>query len=570
MKLRVAIAGAGIGLMALWLVALWVSGAEAPAPGSAAHEVVDGILSPELLRGHTTFLADDLLEGRAPASRGGELAAKYIAAQFARLGLEPGAENGSYFQSVPMVGKTVDSAPVLRVRGAGNRSASFKFVEDFVAFTDLERSNVKAEGELVFVGYGIVAPEFNWNDFKDADVKGKILVGLVNDPPATDAEPALFGAKALTYYGRWTYKYEEAARQGAAGAILIHTTDSAGYPFQVVQTSWTGEQFELPRTAESLSALALKSWVHEKAGRTILAMADQDFDKLVAAATRRDFRPVALKLTASTDFTQRVRRIESPNVVGVLPGTDARLKDEYVVYTAHYDHLGINPDIDGDGIHNGAADNAVGVAGLLAIAEAMAALPGGSKRSQVFAAVTAEESGLLGSLHYARHPVVPLAQTVANINMDGLNQWGPTRDIVQIGSGKSELDQVAELVARRSQMTLLPDQFPEKGFYYRSDQFSLAKVGVPALYFDAGLDVIGKPEGYGKQKADEYTANDYHQPSDEIKPEWDWNGHVQMARFVFDCGWLAANWEREFHWAPDSEFRAIREDSLRKAREGNQ
>jgi Zn-dependent M28 family amino/carboxypeptidase len=538
------------------------AGSPAPAPPANAGEVITA----PMLHGHTAFLADDLLEGRAPASRGGDLAAKYIAAQFARLGLEPIGPDASYFQNVPMVGRTITTPADLRV-GKGDEALSFKYLDDFVPTTDSERQMATVEGELVFVGYGIVAPEYRWDDFKGVDVKGKILLGLVNDPPATAAEPELFGARALTYYGRWTYKYEEAARQGAAGAILIHTTESAGYPFQVLQASGTGEQFDLPRGPDDLPPLGLKAWITETVARKILALAGQDFDALVAAAAARSFRPVPLELTASTNIHQGVRHIESPNVIGVLPGADPKLSDEYVIYTAHYDHLGMNPDIDGDGIFNGAADNAVGVAGLLGIAEAMVALPEGSKRTQVFAAVTAEEQGLLGSAYYARHPLVPPAQTVANINMDGLNQWGATRDIVLIGSGKSELDDLAQLVADRHQMKLLPDQFPEKGFFYRSDQFNLAKVGIPALYFDNGLDVLGQPPGYGKAKFEEYTAKDYHQPSDEIKPDWDWGGAVQMARYIFECGWLAANWEREFHWAPNAEFRAAREESLQKAKE---
>jgi Zn-dependent M28 family amino/carboxypeptidase len=332
-----------------------------------------------------------------------------------------------------------------------------------------------------------------------------------------------------------------------------------------VQTYWSGEQFELPRTPESLPPLALQAWVTNDAAKQIVALAGQDLDALRRAATRRDFHPVALDLTASTEMTQTVRTIETANVIGLLPGTDPKLKDEYVVYTAHFDHLG-KGEGEGDVIYNGALDNASGVAGLLSIAEAMTELPGGSKRSQVFVGIAAEEAGLLGSEYYATHPTLPPAQTVANINMDGLNTWGPTRDIVEIGKGKSELDQLAEIVAQRNDMVLEPDQFPEKGFFYRSDQFNLAKIGVPALYFDAGLDVIGKPEGYGQQKYEEYTAHDYHQPSDEIKPDWDWRGAQQFTRYLFEVGWLAANWEREFHWYENAEFRAARLESLKKAK----
>ncbi|MGH9804249.1 MAG: M28 family metallopeptidase [Candidatus Acidiferrales bacterium] len=549
------------------LLATVGAGAPANAPVlDAGAKKAQGAISPALLRSHTAFLSDDLFEGRGPGSRGDQLAQKYIAAQFERLGLEPAGGNGTYFQPVTLVGKKIDAPANLRVEGRGE-PAEFKYFDDFVPYTGLEDSDVVVSGELVFAGYGITAPEFRWNDFKGMDMTGKILVLLVNDPPAPREEPGLFGGKAMTYYGRWTYKYEEAARQNAAGAILIHTTDSAGYPFTVVQSSWTGEQFELPRTPEAGRPLPLRAWVTDEAAQKIFSQAGLNLDSLKQAATRRDFQPARLGLRASTRMQQTVRRIESANVIGLLPGRDAARKDEYVIYTAHFDHLGIGKPVNGDAIYNGAADNSIGVAALLAIAEAMTQLPGGTKRSQVFAAVTAEEAGLLGSAHYARHPVFPPAQTVANINMDGLNQWGPTRDIVLVGSGKSELDQVAETVARWNKMKLLPDQFPEKGFYYRSDQFSLAKIGVPALYFDNGLEVVGKPEDYGKQKFEEYTANDYHQPSDEIKPDWDWSGAEQMARFVFQCGWLAASWEREFDWAPTSEFRAVREESLRKASE---
>ena len=546
-------------------------GASAAPALDAGAKQAQAAISPALLRSHTVFLSDDLFEGRGPGSRGDQLAAKYIAAQFERLGLEPAGGNGGYFQPVTLVGKKIDAPADLRVEGRGE-PVEFKYFDDFVPYTGLEDTEVSVSGELVFAGYGITAPEFRWNDFKGMGMSGKILVLLVNDPPATREEPELFGGKAMTYYGRWTYKYEEAARQNAAGAILIHTTESAGYPFKVVQSSWTGEQFELPRTPESGTPeaerpLPLKAWVTEEVAQKIFAQAGLNLDSLRQAATRRDFQPARLGLRASTRMKQTTRRIESANVIGLLPGRDPKHREEYVIYTAHYDHLGMGQAVNGDAIYNGAADNAIGVAALLAIAEAMTQLPEGTRRSQVFAAVAAEEAGLLGSAHYARHPVFPPAETVANINMDGLNQWGPTRDIVQVGSGKSELDEVAETVATWNGMKLLPDQFPEKGFYYRSDQFSLAKIGVPALYFDNGLDVIGKPKGYGKQKFEEYTANDYHQPSDVIKPDWDWSGAEQMARFVFQCGWLAANWEREFDWAPNSEFRAIRQESLRKAKE---
>ena len=558
MKLRAT--GAGIVLLLLTTANAWGQG---PTPTKEMRRAQETI-TVELLRAHTEFLADDLLEGRGPGTRGGELAANYIAAQFRRLGLLPGGENGSYFQNVPMVGSKLEApAPLLVERDA--QSETYTYLEDFVPFTDLEQPQVAVEGVLVFVGYGIVAPEYQWDDFKGADLKGKVLLMLVNDPPAPAEEPQLFGGKALTYYGRWTYKYESAARQGAVGAILIHTTESAGYPFSVVQTSWSGEQFALARQSGDEPPLPLAAWVSQAAAEKILGRAGQELASLQEAAARRSFRPVELGLRVSTEMRLGFRHITMPNVIGLLPGTDEKRKDEYIVYTAHYDHLGIGKEVKGDSIYNGAADNAVGVAGLLSLAEAMSRLTAGSKRSQVFMAVAAEEAGLLGSAYYARHPLFPPAATVANINMDGLSTWGATRDIMLIGNGKSELDEVAQAVARARDLRLRADQFSEKGYFYRSDQFNFAKIGIPALYFDPGLEVIGQPADYGQQKVDEYLANDYHQPSDEIKPGWDWAGAEQVAKFLFEVGWTIANWERTFQWNATSEFRATRLESLRRA-----
>ncbi|MCI0403784.1 MAG: M28 family metallopeptidase, partial [Acidobacteria bacterium] len=425
------------------LLGVALAGVLAAAPPKSPRAVQRGeaAITPELLQGHVEFLSDDLLEGRGPGGRGIVLASNYIAAHFRRLGLKPAGDNGTYFQKVTLLGKKVEPTAELRA-ARGAEAASFKFFDDWVPMSDAEQERVKVDGEMVFAGYGVTAPEFRWDDFKGMDMKGKVLLLVVNDPPATAEEPGLFGGKALTYYGRWSYKYEEAARQGAAGAILIHTTESAGYPFQVVQSSWTTERFVLPRQQGDEPPLGLKAWVSQEAAKKILSMAGQDLAALQMAATSRDFKPVALGVRVSTELEQKLRRLESPNVVGVLPGSDPKGKDEYVVYTAHHDHLGIGkPNKDGDNIYNGAADNASGVAGLLAIAEAMveAAKATPLKRSQVFLAVTAEEQGLLGSLYYARNPIFPPAQTVANINMDGLNTIGPTRDIIQVGNGKSEL-----------------------------------------------------------------------------------------------------------------------------------
>ncbi len=555
-----------------WMAAAVLAGLTfvlvAAAPRQVGVRRGEAAITTELLYAHTAFLSDDLLEGRGPGGRGIQLASKYIASEFRRLGLKPADANGTYFQNVPLLGRKVEPTAELRAQH-GSDSQKFKFFDDWVPMSDSEIDRVKVESDLIFAGYGIVAPENRWDDFKGVDVKGKVLLLLVNDPPATADEPELFGGKALTYYGRWTYKFEEAARQGAAGVILIHTTESAGYPFQVVQSSWTTERFDLPRQAGDEPPLNLKAWVSQTAAEKILALAKLQLSELQKAAATRDFRPVALGVKVSTELEQKLRRLESPNVIGLLPGHDPKGKDEYVIYTAHHDHLGIGqPNKDGDNIYNGAADNALGVAGLLAIAEGMveAAKVTPPRRSQVFLAVTAEEQGLLGSLYYARNPVFPPAQTVANINMDGLNIIGPTRDMVEVGSGKSELDAVAKSVARERGLELKPDQFPEKGFFYRSDQFNFAKVGIPALYFDNGLDVIGQPPGYGKQKAEEYTERDYHQPSDEIKPDWDWRGAEQMAEYLFAVGWRITNATRWYEWNPTAEFRAAREASRQKAK----
>jgi len=551
-----------VSLAGLMLAAIALAESSLP----PAVELAEKVITPERLRAHTAFLADDLLEGRGPATRGGELAAKYIAAQFAGLGLKPISQDGSYFQDVPLLGRKIEPPADLRVAGRA-QELTLKFVDDIVSGSDLEQEQVRVAGDLVFVGYGIVAPEFQWDDFKGADLKGKILLMLVNDPPATRDEPALFGGKALTYYGRWTYKYESAARQGAAGAILIHTTPSAGYPFKVVQSTWSGERFSLPRKAGGDPLLGLKAWISREAAEKILALAGQNLPALEEAAAERRFRPLPLGVKVSTEFKQRLRQIQTANVIGWLPGSDPQLREQYVVYTAHYDHLGVGKEVEGDAIYNGAADNAVGVAALLGLAEAFARQPEPPARSVVFIGIAAEEYGLLGSEYYAKNPVFPPARTAANVNIDGVNTIGPTRDITLIGFGKSDLDELVKQVAGEHGLETRPDNFPEQGFFYRSDQFNFAKVGIPAVYLDNGLDVIGRPEGWGKQKADDYTARDYHQPSDQIKPDWDWRGAQQQTVLLFDIGWRVATRPALPEWYPAAEFRPARQESLRPAGE---
>jgi Zn-dependent M28 family amino/carboxypeptidase len=492
----------------------------------------------EHIAAHQRFLADDLLEGRAPSTRGGQLAAQYLATQLAQLGYDPAGENGTYFQNVPVIESVVDPSFVLSV----GQGAPFRYLQDVVAFSGLNDAQVRAAGEVVFVGHGIVAPEFNWNDYTGVDMKGKIALIMVNDPPATAPEPQLFAGDALTYYGRWTYKYEEAARQGAAGAILIHTDASATYPWQVVQSSWSGTQYSLPPVAGT-PTLAIKAWVTEAAARSIAQRAGQDLDALRKAALSRGARPVPFGVQASATIVQKVQQKVSPNVVGVLPGSDPR---EAVIYTSHYDHMGMREPrpgeaADADRIYNGAIDNASGLAGTLEVAQALARSRPRPRRSIYILFTTAEESGLLGAEYFAAHPVQPAAAYAANINIDGLNLFGRAKDVVLLGAERSTLgDAAAQLAARRGR-TIGPDPEPNRGYFFRSDHFPLAKVGIPALSIGDSRQYIGKEPGYAKRLRDDYNAHDYHQPSDEMKSTWDYAGAVDDMRFLAELGWIIAN-----------------------------
>jgi len=410
----------------------------------------------------------------------------------------------------------------------------------------------------VFVGYGIEAPEYQWDDFKGVDVKGKVLVMLNNDP---DWDPKLFAGNTRLYYGRWTYKYESAARHGAAGVIIVHTTPSAGYPWQVVHSSWGGTQFELP--AESEPRIQLKGWATEDAVRRLLKAGGADLDALVAKARSRSFKPVPLNLRTSIKFENDVSRVRTANVAGLLPGSDPKLRDEVVIYSAHHDHFGIGePDKSGDRIYNGAEDNAAGCAQLLAIARAFAALPERPRRSVLFLFVAGEEQGLLGSKYYSLHPTFPAGKSAANINYDGGNFLGRTRDLTQVGAGKSSLDAIARALVEKQGRVLVPDQNPDKGYYYRSDQFSFAKIGVPALYFDEGTDYIGKPAGWGKQQHDAWTEHVYHQPSDQLNDSWNFDGMIEDATVGFEAGWLVAQADEMPAWNAGDEFEAARKKAL--------
>lgn len=525
-----------------------------PAEKAAANAVTD-----DALRAHIRFLASDLLEGRAPASRGDLLAQQYIQAQMEALGFEPGAPESGWVQRVPLVGIS-GRAPQKLPLSKDDKKLELERLDDFVAFSGTQKSQSRVEkAEIVFVGYGIVAPEHSWDDYKDVDVKGKVLLMMNNDP---EDDPKLFAGKTRLWYGRWDYKYQIAARKGAVGAFIIHTQPSAGYPWQVVQTSWSRERFELPYEGEP--RVEIKGWFTDGASKKIASLGGQDLDRLRSAALRRDFRPVPLGVEFSIEIENTVQTKESGNVIGKLPGSDPRLAREAVIYTAHHDHLGMK--MDGkpgeDVIFNGAVDNASGVAATLAIARAFTELPKAPRRSVYFAFVAAEEQGLLGSEYLAKHPPLAPGRIAANINIDGLNILGRTKDLTMIGLGKSSLDTLVLALAKMQGRVVRPDQFPDRGFFYRSDQFNLAKVGVPAAYFDNGTEVIGKPPGWGVQKTEEWERVDYHQPSDELEEDWDLSGAVEDARLSFWLGVKVANAERMPEWNRGDEFESARKKAV--------
>ena len=535
--------------------------AAAAAAGPVAPPSPSPLVTAERLRGHIRFLSSDLLEGRGPASRGDQLAEQYIAAQMEAMGLQPGAPDGTYFQPFDIVGVTSQNPAAISAVRAG-RTVDLRFHEDYIAVSGLQQPEAAIEdAEVVFVGYGIVAPEYKWNDYK-SDVRGKVVLVMNNDP---ESDPALFAGKTRLYYGRWDYKYESAAAAGAAAVFIIHTVPSAGYPWQVVQSSWTGEQFQLPATGAPKARI--EGWVTEEAARKLTALGGRDLDTLRAAAQSRAFKPVPLGVRLSARLVNTVTRKKTANVLGRLPGADANRASEAVVYTAHHDHLGINADAKPgeDAIYNGAYDNASGVAALLTIAEAMSALSPRPARSVLFAAVAAEEQGLLGSEFLAAHPPIPVGRMAADINMDGINILGRARDIEMIGLGKSTIDDVVQGLVKAQGRVLLPDQMPDRGFFYRSDQFNFAKVGVPAAYLHGGTDVIGKPEGWGKKRHEEFNDKDYHQPSDELRPDWDFTGAVEDVQLLFQLGVALAQAPEMPRWRPGDEFEAARQKALAAA-----
>ncbi len=518
---------------------------------------------------HTRILSSDEYEGRAPGTKGESLTISYITDQFKKIGLRPGMPDGSYVQRVPLVGITPDPRVNLTFK-KGGREQVLRFKDDFVAWTKRVAEEVKVENsDLVFVGYGVQAPEFNWDDYKGIDLKGKTMLVLVGDPPVPDPsdpeklDPAVFGGRSMTYYGRWTYKYEMGAKMGAAGVLIVHETEPAGYPFSVVQGKVT-EQFDLVAPDNNAGRSAIEGWISLEQAKALLAMAGKDFDEVKKSAVSRDFKPVPLGIEAFVTLRNRIRRIESNNVAAVLPGGDPTLRDQYVIYTSHWDHFGIGPEVNGDRIYHGAVDNATGIGGLIEIARAYTVLPRPPKRSVLFLAVTAEEQGLLGSTYYALNPIYPLARTLAVINMDALNVYGRTKDLTITGLGNSDLDDYATQVAAKQGRTVKPDPTPEKGSYYRSDHFPFAMQGVPALASGGGIDYVDRPADFGRMKREAYIAHDYHQPSDVIKADWDVSGMVQDAQYYFLVGYRVSQAEKFPEWKSGSEFKS-RRDSMMKA-----
>lgn len=557
----------------LWISATFISCATTDSPVTRQPSPPEAGLSSintDGLTRHIQKLASDEFEGRLPGTKGEELTVNYIADQLKALGLQPGNTDGTYVQKVPLVGITADLAMPLTF-SAGAKKLSLKYGDEFVGWTKrvVEASSLE-DSNVVFVGYGVVAPEFDWDDYKGLDVKDKTLIMLINDPPLPDpGDPSkldekLFGGKAMTYYGRWTYKFEIAAQKGAKGCFIIHETKPAAYPWGVVQGSWTGEQFDLVTPDKNMRRCAAEGWLSYDSAKKLFQLAGQDLEALKKAAISRDFKPVSLSAKAALSVKNTLRTIDSANVIAKLGGSDPKVKDQYVIYVAHWDHLGKDTTLPGDQIFNGAVDNATGIAGLLELAEGFTKLPTPPRRSLLFMAVTAEEQGLLGSRYYAENPLYPLTKTVAVINMDAMNVLGRTKDVTIIGMGNSTLDDVAQAVASEQGRAVRPDPEPEKGSFYRSDHFNFAKQGVPALYLDGGIDYVGRPEGWGLQMIDKFTQENYHKPSDEVKPDWDLSGLVEDLQLLFQVGYRVANEDKYPEWKPGTEFKAKREQMLKE------
>ncbi len=554
------------GMVAAVSLMVWAEGGAAPDPAAAGakHEAVSvrlpsaafaamETINPEHIRWHVRFLSHDLLEGRGTGQRGGDIAAEYIATQFAEFGLKPAGDNGSYLQKVPLVGITTLPDTQFSLIPKQGAAMNLKPLDEYVASDQTQQGQSDVDADIVYVGYGIEAPEYNWDDYKGADVSGKVLLMLVNEPPSDD--PRFFKGKALTYYGRWTYKYEEAARKGAVGVILIHKEDMASYPWEVVRNSNSGEKSYLKLEGP---ALKVAGWVQFDVAKKLAAGSGMDIDMMIADARTSGFRPVNLGAKLKAHMVSKVRNFESNNVLGMLPGSSRNLKDEAVIYTAHYDHLGIRPDMPGDNIYNGAADNATGCGILLELARAFSVAKERPERSIIFASVTAEEQGLLGSEYLGKHPPIPAGKIALDLNYDDVKPLGAPEEVEVSGAERTTFYPWVQATAKEFRLAIRPDARPEAGHFYRSDHFSLARVGIPSFSINEGMKFKGHDEAWGLAQDKEYTEKHYHQPSDEYHPEMDFVGDAAMARFGFALGWEAASFPRLIGWQKGDEFEAAR------------
>ena len=534
-----------------------LSGDESATEASVV-ENATGEITADLMREYVIEISHDKYEGRGPGSRGDAAVRKYLAERMQALGLLPGAADGSWEQPFDLIGVTSDQ-PAQWLFRHDEASLTLQQWDQFIVSSGVQSEHAAIEdAEIVFVGYGIQAPEYEWDDFKGQDLTGKVLLIMNNDP---DWDPELFAGETRLWYGRWDYKYLNAAAQGAVGAIIIHTVPSAGYPFQVVQTSWTGEQFELPAGDEPRNQI--NAWITEDSAHALLTMAGYDLDELRESADNRDFEPVPLGITTSLAMDVAVNRVTSANVLGVLPGSDPELRDEVVIYTAHHDHLGIGtPNEEGDAIYNGAMDNASGVSLVMAIAQAIKSMPEAPRRSVLVALVGAEEQGLLGSQYYAENPTFSPGKIAANLNFDGGNIWGNTHDVTFIGFGKSSIDRTMVAIAANQGRVVKADQFSDRGYFYRSDQFNFAKIGVPAMYLDTGTDFVDRSPEWGKEQQNHYTDVNYHQPSDEYDDSWNFDGMIADAVLGFLTGLEIANADDMPVWNKGDEFEAVRLQAL--------
>ena len=539
-------------------------GSPAPVPAAARREAVSvrlpgaafaamETINPDHIRWHVRFLSHDLLEGRGTGQHGGDIAAEYIATQFAEYGLKPVGDNASYLQKVPLIGITTLPETQFSLVPKQGAALNLKPLDDYVAYDQTQQSQSDVDADIVFVGYGIEAPEYNWDDYKGADVRGKVLLMLVNEPPSDD--PKFFKGKALTYYGRWTYKYEEAARKGAAGVILIHKEDMASYPWEVVRNSNSGEKSYLKLEGPALKVAA---WVQLDVAKKLAAASGADLERMMADARTREFRPLTLSAKLRAHMVSKVRSFESNNVLAILPGSNRKMKDEAVIYTAHYDHLGIHPDMPGDNIYNGAADNATGCGILLEVARAFSVAREHPARSIIFAAVTAEEQGLLGSEYLGKHPPVPAGKIALDLNYDDVPPRGAPEEVEVSGAERTTFYPWVQATAKEFRLAIRPDARPEAGHFYRSDHFSLARVGIPSFSINEGMKFKGHDEAWGIAQDKEYGEKHYHQPSDEYHPEMDFVGDGAMARFGFALGWEAASFTRLIGWQKGDEFEAAR------------